>query len=230
MLSSIAFIPDGNRRFARKIGISYAEAYSLGTQKAWQVIGWLKEYPKIKSGTFYTLSLENLARSRLELHLLFRLFEKELDRVKEKTIFEEEGIRLKFIGRIGMLPKKIQRKIKETEELTGGFGKKQVNLAIGYNGQSEIIDAAKKFAEQCKKGGAEIDSLDEKSFSGYLYNGVSPDLIVRTSGTQRLSGFLTYQSAYSELHFCQHYWPEFSQQDLAEAVSDFEERQRNFGK
>ncbi|MCX6799462.1 MAG: polyprenyl diphosphate synthase [Candidatus Diapherotrites archaeon] len=230
MLSSIAFIPDGNRRFARKVGISYAEAYKAGTQKAWEVIGWLKNYPQIKAGTFYTLSLENLQRNRLELRLLFKMFEKELDKVKTKSVFEEEGIRLNFIGRLQLLPRKIQQKIAEAEKLTASFGKKQINLAIGYNGQAEIVDAAKRIAEDYKQGKVSLAEMGEKEFSNYLYSCVFPDLIVRTSGTQRLSGFLTYQSAYSELHFCDHYWPEFSEHDLAAAVTDFEERERRFGK
>ena len=108
---SIAFIPDGNRRYARKMGISYAKAYSLGTERAWDVIDWLKEYPKIKAGTFYTLSLENLSRNRLELKALFALFERELDKVKNRGLFEEQGIRLKFIGRLNSLPKRVQKKI-----------------------------------------------------------------------------------------------------------------------
>ncbi len=229
-LGSIAFIPDGNRRYARKVGISHAKAYQLGTKKAWEVIDWLKEYPKIKAGTFYTLSLENLSRSRLELKVLLKLFEKELDKVKSKSVFEEQGIRLRFLGRLHLLPEKIQNKIKEAEALTTEFDKKQINLAIGYNGQAEIVDAAKKFAEQYKKGEAGLQDLDEKKFSQYLYSGMSPDLIVRTSGTQRLSGFLTYQSAYSEFYFCPKYWPEFQQEDLAEAMEEFNERERRFGK
>ena len=229
-LNSIAFIPDGNRRYARKIGANYAKAYKLGTKKAWEVIDWLKEYPKITVGTFYTLSLENLARSKIELKVLMRLFEKELDKIKTKKVFEEQGIRLKFIGRTSQLPSKIQQKMRQAEKLTEEFDSKQINLAIAYNGQAEIVDAAKRFAEQYKKGEAEIGSLNEESFSQYLYLNNNPDLIVRTSGTQRLSGFLTYQSAYSEFFFLDKYWPEFEQEDLQQAVDEFASRNRRFGK
>jgi len=229
-INSIAFIPDGNRRYARKQGISYAEAYALGTQRAWDVIGWLKQYPKIKAGTFYTLSLENLSRSRFELHALMKLFERELDKVKSKSVFEEQGIRLKFLGRLDLLSKKVREKIEVAERYTENFGGKQINLAIGYNGQAEIVDAAKAFAEKYRKGEASLEELNEESFSKYLYSAERPDLIVRTSGTQRLSGFLTYQSAYSELYFTQKYWPEFQKEDLQQAVQDFEERERRFGK
>ncbi|MDP6671302.1 MAG: polyprenyl diphosphate synthase [archaeon] len=229
-LNSIAFIPDGNRRYARKVGVNYAKSYQLGTRKAWEVIDWLKEYPQIKAGTFYTLSLENLARGKLELRVLLKLFEMELDRVKKSRVFEEQGIRLKFLGRLESLPKKIRQKIGEAEELTADFEKKQVNLALGYNGQAEIVDAAKKFAEQYKQGEASLEDLNETSFSNYLYSSAQPDLIVRTSGTQRLSGFLTYQSAYSELYFSEKFWPEFQEQDLGAAVQEFDARERRFGK
>ena len=229
-LNSIAFIPDGNRRYARKIGANYTKAYQMGTQKAWEVIDWLAGYPKIKFGTFYTLSLENLARSRIELCVLLKLFEKELDKIQSKKVFEEQGIRLKFIGRLKSLPEKIQQKMKEAEQLTSEYDSKQINLAIGYNGQAEIVDAAKSFAEQYKKGEAELDSLNEESFSQYLYLDNNPDLIVRTSGTQRLSGFLTYQSAYSEFFFLNKFWPEFEREDLQQAVDEFASRNRRFGK
>jgi undecaprenyl diphosphate synthase len=229
-LNSIAFIPDGNRRYARKVGVNYAKSYQLGTRKAWEVIDWLKEYPQIKTGTFYTLSLENLARGKLELRVLLKLFEMELDRVKKSGVFEEQGIRLKFLGRLDSLPKKIRQKISDAEELTADFEKKQVNLALGYNGQAEIVDAAKKFAEQYKQGDASLEDLNETSFSNYLYSPTQPDLIVRTSGTQRLSGFLTYQSAYSELYFSEKFWPEFQEQDLGDAVQEFDARERRFGK
>lgn len=229
-LNSIAFIPDGNRRYARKVGVNYAKSYQIGTRKAWEVIDWLKAYPQIKAGTFYTLSLENLARGKLELRVLLKLFEKELDTVKKSGVFEEQGIRLKFLGRLNSLPKKIRQKISEAEEITADFEKKQVNLALGYNGRAEIVDAAKAFAKQYKRGDASLEELNEESFSNYLYSPSQPDLIVRTSGTQRLSGFLTYQSAYSELYFSEKFWPEFQEQDLEAAVQEFGARERRFGK
>ena len=101
---------------------------------------------------------------------------------------------------------------------------------MGYDGQAEIVDAAKKIALGYQNG-LDLDSLNEKSFKKYLYSDFAdPDLIIRTSGTQRLSGFLTYQSSYSEFYFTKKFWPEFSEQDLSEAVSEYDDRQRRFGK
>ncbi len=230
-LNSIAFIPDGNRRYAKKAGISLLKSYQLGTRKAWEVLDWLKNYPKIHFGTFYTLSLENLARRKTELKILFKIFERELEKVKSSGIFDSRGIRLKVIGRMDSLPKKLQEKIKEIEVYTENYNNLIVNLAIGYNGQAEIVDAAKRIAWEFKNNLIDLAKLSPESFKSYLYSFFpEPDLIIRTSGTQRLSGFLTYQSSYSELYFCNKYWPEFSEKDLDKAVKEFYERQRRFGK
>lgn len=231
-LTSIAFIPDGNRRYAEQNRISLLKSYQAGTRKAWDVLEWLTKYPAIKTGTFYTLSLENFHnRSSLELRALFRIFEHELDSIKSKAIVEREKIRFKFLGRTGLFPKKIQEKITAAEELTAGNKKHTVNLAIGYNGQAEIVDAAKKLAEDYKARNISLESIDEKAFRNYLYDSFpEPDLLIRTSGTKRLSGFLTYQSAYSELCFIDKHWPEFSEADLDSAISEYESRERRFGR
>lgn len=230
MINSVAFIPDGNRRYALAHGIPLFQSYHLGTQKAWEVIEWLKDYPKIKVGTFYTLSLENLTRNRTELKILFSIFEKELDKVINLDYFSVNNLKLKFIGRVEAFPEIIKKKIFKAQETTENNKGKTINLALGYNGQAEIVDAAKKIALDYEKG-FDLNSLNEKSFKKYLYGDfIDPDLIIRTSGTQRLSGFLTYQSSYSEFYFTKKFWPEFSEQDLSKAVSEYDDRQRRFGK
>ncbi len=230
-LNSIAFIPDGNRRYAKLGGINLLQSYQLGTNKAHEVIDWLLKYPQIKVGTFYTLSLENMNRTKLELHALFKIFERELNKVSEGSSFDVNEIRLKFIGRRNMFPQKLQDKMADAEKFTENFSNKTINLALGYNGQAEIVDAAKKLAIDAKENKVDLDSVNEKNFGKYLYGDFpSPDLLIRTSGTQRLSGFLTYQSAYSELYFLDKYWPEMNEADLTTAVRDYYERQRRFGK
>lgn len=231
-LNSIAFIPDGNRRYARLNGLNLMQAYSLGTQKSWDVLEWLVKYPQIKVGTFYTLSMENLSRNRVELSVLFKIFGRELDSVKGKAVLEQNKIALKFVGRRELFPKKMQAKMDAVEKYTADFGaKRTINLALGYNGQQEIVDAAKKIAQGYKDGLVNLARLNERVFADYLYSSFqNPDLIIRTSGTQRLSGFLTYQSAYSELYFTPKYWPELQEADLRAAVKDFYERDRRYGK
>lgn len=231
VLSSIAFIPDGNRRFAMQSGINFLKAYQLGTKKAWDVMHWLEEYPKVKDGTFWMLSLENMQKRKAELSVLFKIFDRELEKVKKSGYFEANQIRLRFFGKIEMLPKRLVEKISEAEQFTADFKKKTINLALGYSGRAEIVDAAKRLAADLKENKIGLGEVNENSFKKYLYTCFpDPDLIIRTSGAMRLSGFLPYQSAYSELYFCSHYWPEFSQQDLRDAIGSFEERQRNFGK
>jgi len=230
-LNSIAFIPDGNRRFAQASRMPLLKAYQLGTQKAWDVFAWLNKYPKIKTGTFYTLSFENLQRKRTELKFLYKIFAKELDKVLSSGLFENNEVRLKVLGRTDAMPKNLQKKISEAEKFTENFENKTMNLAIGYTGRLEIVDAAKKIAEEYKRGNLDIEKLDTDSFGKYLYAKITdPDLIVRTSGTKRLSGFLTYQSAYSELYFLDKYWPEITEHDIDTAIADYDARQRRFGK
>ncbi|MFA5125932.1 MAG: polyprenyl diphosphate synthase [archaeon] len=231
MIESIAFIPDGNRRYAKQAGISLAESYSLGTGKAWDVLQWLSKYPSITTGTFYTFSLKNFERSKTELNILMRIFEKELDKVKEHKFIPEQGIKINFIGRKEVFPKNLQKKMAETEEYTSQFNSKTINLALGYDGQAEIIDATKKFAEEVAEGKVSPDSLNQETFRKYLYADFkAPDLIVRTSNEQRLSGFLTYQSSYSELAFIDKYWPALTEQDIDKVITDFDNRERRFGK
>jgi len=230
MLSSIGFIPDGNRRFAKHKKINVLESYRLGTKKAWETIDWLQNYPEIKTGCFYTLSLKNMARKKHELNILFRIFERELKKVTDSSYFEENGIKLKFIGRLDDLPSRVQNKLREAEEATANNTKKLINLALGYDGQTEIVDAAKQLALEYKEGKVDLEKVNEKTFSNYLYSPSEPDLIIRTSGEQRLSGFLPYQSTYSELYFSDKYWPEFEASDLDKAIREFRQRKKNFGK
>lgn len=231
MIESIAFIPDGNRRYAKQAGISLAQSYSLGTQKALEVVKWLSKYPSIKTGTFYTFSLKNFERSKLELDILFKIFEGQLDKAKKDPLFKENGISLKFIGRREMFPQKLQEKMTSVEEYTSDFKNSQINLALGYDGQTEIVDAAARFALDVQNGKAKPEDLSTGNFSKYLYADFkAPDLIVRTSNEQRLSGFLTYQSSYSELAFIDKYWPEINENDVNKVITTFEERERRFGK
>ncbi|GAG33745.1 unnamed protein product, partial [marine sediment metagenome] len=199
--------------------------------KAWDVLEWLTKYPKIKVGTFYTFSLKNFERSRLELKVLMKLFERELNKVPEKKVIQENGIALKFIGKRELFPKKIQKKMFEVEDYTSQFTDRTINLALGYDGQTEIIDATKKFARDAKLGKVNPEELSIDSFKKYLYADFKePDLIVRTSNQQRLSGFLTFQSSYSELAFIDKYWPALTERDIDSVITDYESRHRRFGK
>lgn len=231
MLESIAFIPDGNRRFAKLNKINLAQSYSLGTEKAWDVVKWLSNYPSITTGTFYTFSLKNFERSKGELNILMKIFQMQLDKVLAGKMLKEQEVKINFIGRRDSFPKKLQEKMLKVETVTADYKSKTINLALGYDGQTEIVDASKKFAQDVANGVVLADTLTTDSFKKYLYSDFkSPDLIVRTSNEQRLSGFLTYQSSYSELAFLDKYWPQITESDVAKVVSEYEQRERRFGK
>jgi undecaprenyl diphosphate synthase len=230
-LNSFAIIPDGNRRYAFANNISLTQAYLQGTKKAWNAFEWLTEFKSINSVTFYTLSQENLTRSKEELGVLFKIFEKELIKAINKTNSLNNSFKIKFIGNKNFFPEKTQEKMIELEELTLDNKEKTLALAIGYNGQNEILDATKKIAEQIQLKQLTAEQITPELFKKNLYSELPfPDLILRTSGTQRLSGFLTYQSAYSELVFLNKYWPEITQQDINKVVNEFNSRERRFGK
>lgn len=226
-IKSIAFIPDGNRRYAKKVGISLPEVYSKGIRKAWEVLKWLNKYPDITTATFYILSKPNMTRQKEEIDPLYKLFAEQIEEVFSNDFCKKNGIRIKFIGDIKSLPDNLQEKIAKVEDFTKENDKKLVNLAIAYDGRDEIIDAIKRIV----KDGVDVDSLDSEKFKEYLYsNFEDPDLIVRTSGTKRMSGFLLYQGSYSEHYFADCLWPEFSEAEVDKIVKEFEEIKRNFGK
>ncbi len=230
-LSSIAFIPDGNRRYASQKGMNLASAYQLGTQRSWDVMSWLNDYPSIKVATFYTLSLENITRSTGEMHVLFSIFEKEADKILKDEVYKTNEFAIKFLGRLEKFPAHLRTKMNTIQEKSQDYAKRVINVAMGYNGRAEIVDAAKKFAHDVSEKKIDVNTINEDSFKQYLYSNFhDPDMIVRTGYTQRLSGFLTYQSVYSELFFMDKYWPEFSREDLLSVVQEYESRERRFGK
>jgi undecaprenyl diphosphate synthase len=233
MIETIAFIPDGNRRYAKKSGITLEKSYFLGTRKAWDVLKWMTKYKEIKNGIFYTFSLKNFKRNSTEKNILLKLFEKELDLMvkKERQDFlKENKIKIRFIGKKELFSKKMQNKMSFVEELTAKNGAKTIYLAIGYDGQEEIITAIKNYIKDIEEGKKNVADLNEKKFLNYLYLNVEPDLIVRTSPEKRLSGFLTFQSAYSEFAFIDKFWPEIEESDLKTVINAFEKRDRRFGK
>lgn len=229
-LHSLGIIPDGNRTFANKSGISFQKAYMKGIDKAKEALTWVDDYKEMKEVTFYTLSLENLKRKKAELDILLRLFKKEMIWSLDSRWLNDNGIRARFIGRLDMLPKGLQKIMQDVENETTDNKRMNVNFAVAYTGQAEIADASRKIAEDYKAGKINLNDIDEQTFQNYLYKPIAnPDLVIRTSNQQRLSGFLTYETAYSEFWFTPKLWPEIEQTDLADAVDTYYGRNRKFG-
>ncbi len=234
MPEHVGIIPDGNRRLARKLLQKPWKGHEWGYNKIKNIIQWSKDLG-VKLMTIYTLSIENLeSRPKMELDYLFNLARKELgDIIKNKeNIIHKNKVNLKFIGRVDLLPKDIQEMIKEVSKLTKNYSNQHVNLAIAYGGRQEIIDASRKIAIDVKRGLVGTGKINESLFREYLWtNGFKdPDLIIRTGGEKRLSNFLPFQSVYSEIVFVDKFWPEFEKDDFVEAIKEFGERQRRFGR
>lgn len=221
----IGIIMDGNRRWAREHGLPTFEGHRRGYEKVKEVGDWcLKRGIKIL--TLFAFSTENWKRSKGEVEYLMNLLHFAL--TKELDEFNKRNIRLKIIGCREGLPRKMSQAADEAERSTAKNSGGLLQVAINYGGRAEIVEAVKKIIHQ----GVIAEKMDEKLIEKNLYTAGTPDpdLIIRTSGEQRLSGFLLWQSAYSELYFCQKYWPDFSEKDLDDILQWYASRERRFGR
>ena len=232
MPEHIAIILDGNRRWARSKGLPPWLGHEAGAKKLKEVLKWIFDL-NIRIVTIYALSTENLNRDKVELEHLFRIAELYLKDFINSSILDKYEVHFKAIGKIDLLPEKLQKLLKELENKTRRYSKYYINLAIAYGGRSEIIEATKNIVKDVIKGTVKIEDIDEDLFEKYLFTShlpkQSPDMIIRTSGEERLSNFLLWQSAYSELCFIETYWPDFRKIDLWRAIRLYQSRQRRFG-
>jgi tritrans,polycis-undecaprenyl-diphosphate synthase [geranylgeranyl-diphosphate specific] len=228
----IAIILDGNRRWASEQSFSPWIGHHFGAGKVEDLLNWCLDL-EVKSITLYAFSTENFQRPPEEVEQVMRIAEEKLRQILTDERIQKNRVRVKVIGRLGLLPKSLQQLIWEVEEATKGFEEHFLNVALAYGGRAEIVDAAKKIAVEIERGELKPDSIDERVFENHLYTAYlpkqDPDLIIRTSGEERLSGFLLWQSAYSELFFLDVYWPDFRRIDLLRAVRTFQKRKRRFG-
>lgn len=221
----IGIIMDGNRRWARKKGLPLMWGHKKGYSVVQKVGKWcLKRGIKIL--TLYAFSTENWHRSKKEVEYLFRLLKQALEKDIKKL--HKRGIKLRVIGKIEELPQDLQKAIRKAMKLTSKNTKGILNLAINYGGRLEILEAVKEILR--KK--IPPSKINEETFSKYTYTAglPDPDLIIRTSGEKRLSGFLTWQSVYSELIFIKKYWPDFTEEDLEKCLKEYARRKRRFGR
>ncbi|NUN11116.1 di-trans,poly-cis-decaprenylcistransferase [Candidatus Micrarchaeota archaeon] len=215
-LNHLAIIPDGNRRFAKKSSINLTNGYQNGFKKVEEVLNWSKD-EGIKRTTFWALSLDNFTkRSSIELKAIYYLLEKNLSRSLAENTLVENDTKMVFFGKTELLPKKIQGLMNDIQEKTADCSSQEISVAIAYNGQEEIASAAARLAQDYKEG--KISKIDESSFSNYLYYNHSPDLVIRTGDSPRLSGLMPWQTVYSELYFSKKLWPEFDKNEFDAAI------------
>lgn len=229
----IGLILDGNRRWAFEHLKLPWEGHQFGADKLEDILEWCLDL-NIRSITIYAFSMENFQRPNKEVEEIMSLLEKRLMKLLHDEKIHKYRIKIKVLGRIPLLPKRIQAIIHQLEEVTQNYDEHYLNIALAYGGRAEIIDASKKIARQVKMGKLDVSEITEDVVEKYLYTAHLPkpdtDLIIRTSDEERLSGFLLWQGAYSELCFIDVFWPDFRRIDLWRAIRTYQQRERRYGK
>lgn len=225
----LAVVIDGNRRWARGNGMLHWMGHKKGIKNLDDFLDWCFDLG-IKQVSAYVLSIENLKRSRKEVEELFRLFSEWLERYlkKESGFFDKHEVRIKFIGDLGRLPKRLIGLMEKLMIRTAKYQKKVLNILVAYGSHFELTETFNKIAEKIiEKGGIEIT---EKDIEKNLSVPTQVDLVIRTGGRSRLSNLLLWQAAYAEIYVTDTLWPDFSKQELMKAIEWFNSEQRNFGK
>lgn len=227
----VGIIMDGNGRWAKQRNLPRYKGHIEGA-KTFRKIGEFAADIGVKCLTFYAFSTENWKRPQEEVNAIMELFREYLIEADERSAEnEEKGITLRFIGDKSGIPEDIAALMNHIENISSDKSKVVLNIAINYGGRHELVNAVRTIAEKVKNGEMKPTDIDENTISEYLYtkNLPDPDLIIRPSGECRLSNFLTYQSAYSELWFSDVLWPDFTEEDFVRALREFERRNRRFG-
>lgn len=232
----LGFILDGNRRFARAHRLhSIVDGHAMGADKLHEVLRWCKDYG-VSIATIWIFSLDNFQRASDEVEGLLALIERKSRDIMVDPDVHRDRIKVKYLGRLETLPASLQATIREVEAATAHYDQFLLNVAIAYGGREEISDAIQGYLRAQDAAGGTLASAaaacDTKTLDRYVYTAglPDPDLIIRTSGELRLSGFLLWQAAYAEYYFCARYWPEFRRVDFLRALQSFDRRQRRYGK
>ena len=221
----VAIIMDGNGRWARRRGLPRLAGHRAGMENIRRVIEGCTDLG-VQMLTIYAFSTENWQRPPEEVQGLMRILEEVIDERTQE--FHEKGIRLNHLGRLEGLAEALQRKVRYAVDLTRENSKFVLNIAFNYGGRAEIVDAARRLLTE----GVDPTTLDEATFSRYLYTAglPDPDLIIRTAGEMRLSNFLIWQTAYAEYYSTPTFWPDFDKQELYKALLAYSQRERRFGR
>ncbi len=219
---------DGNGRYAQKLGLKRTEGHKAGAEQL-NIISEHAGNLGVKYLTVYTFSTENWKRPKEEVAGIMKLLRMYL--LNWEKYIGGKGVRIRVLGDVSLFDSSLQKLMNYVSDQTKNETKLVLNIALGYGGRNEIVQAAKKLAEDYKNGILSLDDVSESLFSGYLYTKdiPEPDLIIRPGGELRLSNFLTWQSAYSEFWFTDVLWPEFSTDDFDKAIYDYQTRHRRYG-
>lgn len=224
----VGIILDGNRRWAKQLGSSASAGHRKGADHVSEVLDWCAE-AGIQIVTLWMLSTDNLKRSPDELAPLMAIIAETVETLGGRW-------KIRIIGDLKLVPEEFAARLRATEERTAGSSGMTVNIAVGYGGRHEITDAVRTYLRERAKEGATLEQVaDEINISTitehmYTKGQPDPDLIIRTSGEQRMSGFMLWQTVHTELYFCEAYWPEFRRTDLLRALRDYAARERRMGK
>ncbi|MDO5627503.1 MAG: isoprenyl transferase [Mobilicoccus sp.] len=225
----VAVMLDGNRRWARAKGADTADGHRAGADNIVPFLGWSEEVG-IEIVTLWLLSTDNLKRDEAELAPLLHIIEDVVD-----EIAAEQQWRVHPVGALDLLPEETRERLRTAAASTEGISGMVVNVAVGYGGRQEIADAVRALLRDAAAQGATledvIDTIDVEAITAHLYTRgqPDPDLVIRTSGEQRVGGFLLWQSTHSELYFCEAYWPDFRRVDFLRALRSYAERERRYG-
>lgn len=225
----IGVILDGNRRFAKRLMAKPWKGHEFGKEKVKKLLKWCSELG-IREVTLYAFSVDNFSRPKKEFEYIMKLFRDAFEEARSSKQIREKGIRIKFLGRLEMFPPDVARAMRQLSEATRHNKNFIVNFCMAYGGREEIIDAARQMAEDAIAGKVSPEKLNDDTFKRYLYLDHDPEMIIRTGGEKRLSGFLLYQASYSELFFVEKMWPEFEKKDLVACIEEFNRRERRFGR
>jgi short-chain Z-isoprenyl diphosphate synthase len=231
----LGLVQDGHRRYAREAGLSNLKGYRLGATKAEEVLTWCAQL-RIPMVTLWWLSTENLSREAVDVSAVLDVIEDKIPEWVQGGLAARLGMRIRPIGKLDLLPDSVLRALQLAASATRHHERLLLNVGVGYGGRQEIIDAVKGYLHESFVRrdrpedileGVTADSLAKHL---YTYDCPDPDLIIRTSGEVRLSGFMLWQSAYSEFYFCDAYWPVFRKIDFLRAIRSYQQRRRRFGR
>ncbi|MEE8314785.1 MAG: isoprenyl transferase [Myxococcota bacterium] len=225
----VAIIPDGNGRWAESRGLARNEGHSRGTEVVREIVRAAHELG-IKQLTIYAFSMENWDRPQDEIDAIMGLLSRYIRH--ETDELEKNGVRVQTIGRLDMLSPKLQRAIRGLEKRTAGNDEMLLIFALSYSGRSELVDAMRGIAREVESGRLDPEAIEEKDIREHLYapDLPDPDLLIRTGVEHRISNFMLWQLAYTELWITDALWPDFTKRDLVDAIHAYQQRERRFGR